>query len=163
MHKYNVSFITLYSAIKIAELHYIEGIRQNKTDKMPSELSFGKKMERKLTGVLGEFALCDYLHVNVPLINGFKRLCDVANTEVRTTNLHGGKLIIRPNDDQNKPFVLAIASVMEVSLVGWCYPVDVVCDKYWQSAGGRDACWFIPQHELNIMDTLPDRVSIVKQ
>jgi hypothetical protein len=163
MHKYNVTFITLYSAIKIAELHYIEGIRQNKTDKMPSELSFGKKMERKLTGVLGEFALCDYLHVNVPLINGFKRISDVANTEVRTTNNANGKLIIRSNDDQHKPFVLAIASVMDVTLVGWCYPVDVVCDKYWQSVGGRKPCWFIPQKELNIMDTLPDRISIVKQ
>lgn len=163
MHKYKVNFITLYSAIKIAELHHIEAIRQNKTDQLPHDLPFEKKMERKLTGILGEFALCDYLNIDVPLINGFKKLCDVANTEVRTTNYDGGKLIIRPNDDQHKPFVLAIASVMEVSLVGWCYPIDVVCDKYWSAAVNRSPVWFIPQHELNIMDTLPDRVSIVKQ
>ena len=163
MHKYNVNFVTLYSAIKLAELHYIEGIRQGKTDQLPNDLSFAAKMERKLIGMLGEFALCDYLNIDAPIINGFKRLSDVANTEVRTTNNANGKLIIRSNDDQHKPFALAIASVTEVTLAGWCYPVDVVCDKYWQSVGGRKPCWFIPQKELNIMDTLPDRVSIVKQ
>jgi len=85
-------------------------------------------------------------------------LPDVAGHGVRTTALAKGSLIIRPDDADERPFILVLSHLAPVFyLCGWLYGYEAKQQSAWWTDGGngRDPAWFAPQEALHPMNELP--------
>lgn len=101
-----------------------------------------------IEGALGEYALCKTLKIFWSGITNIKA-SDAQNWQVRTTPRHDGRLIIRPNDSDDLPFVLVTGSMGRYVIRGWINGDDAKQTQWWTDAGnGRPGAWFVPQDAL---------------
>lgn len=81
--------------------------------------------EDHMLGAIGEIAVAKYVNQFWPFAVGVTRTRDVGGwIDVRATPLRHGRLIIRPDDPDETPFVLAIVCddlLPRVLLRGWVY------------------------------------------
>lgn len=139
-----------------------------------NEIAAGRKLEAgridlgfgpNIIGALGEFALAAWL--GVPYRPEVRKpdtdRGDVAGCQIRTTTRAKGSLIIREQDPEDFPYVLATLSVRRRSLVvtlpGWLDGVAAKDPRWWQerdpARGIHQAAWFVDQAALHPMATLP--------
>lgn len=86
----------------------------------------------------------------------YKRDCDVLGFEVRTRSSHFYDLIIRPNDPDNRVFVLVTGRAPDFCVRGWIYARDGKLAEYERQHANRAAAYFVPQSALHPIETLPD-------
>lgn len=88
---------------------------------------------------------------------------DAGPYQVRQTTLDYGCLILHDKDADSKPFVLVTGAAPVMNLRGWIWARDGKNSLYWEPEKGRTPCYFVPQHALRPMDTLPraDAAAIV--
>ena len=102
----------------------------------------------KIEGALSEYALAQYLNIHwvgAGVVGGN----DVGEEEVRVTELHNGRLIIREGDKDHKRYWLLTGKDGSYHVRGYMYAKDAKQDKYFTDAGnGREKAWFVPQKDL---------------
>lgn len=78
---------------------------------------------------------------------------DVGPYHVRTTKLAPPKLIIRPDDCDDEPFVLVVPRKLPAfEVVGWILGIEAKQAKYLAAPNGRPAAWFVPPEALRPID-----------
>lgn len=81
---------------------------------------------------------------------------DVGRLQVRTTCYANGKLIIRPDDDDNAVFLLMVGTARNgFRPAGWLQGKDAKHDEFIQNPNGAGKAWFVPQDKLHPVATLP--------
>ncbi len=106
---------------------------------------------------------------NVPFSTSTARInahADVGGYQVRGMARPDGRLIIRPRDDDEQPFILALESrhnlgdlvTVKIQLLGWAFAGAAKRDEWWwcpRRSEGANAAWFMPQSHLEAMKDLP--------
>lgn len=103
-----------------------------------------------IEGALGEMAVAKHMN-RYWAGKGRMRDFDVANScDVRTGAKHTHRLILHPNDDDDRVFWLATGSNGKYRIHGWIKAIDGKKPEYWGEKGqpGRPA-FFVPQHALH--------------
>ncbi len=107
---------------------------------------------RHVEGAMGEAAMCRVLDVYWPPGEIFGP--DAGhNLEARTTRHEDGRLIIHRNDKDDHCFFLVVGCMGRYRVVGWMMGGDAKQDKYWSDPGTGRPAYFVPQHELNTVES----------
>lgn len=108
-----------------------------------------------IDGAIGEFALA--LHRKIPwdgALGNFKA-DDVGSFQVRATQWAWGHLLLHPEDEGHKPFVLATMTTLPVVwLIGWCFGFEGKQQQYWNELQPKRPCFVVPRTVLRDMSTL---------
>ncbi len=121
-----------------------------------------ERWQRSIEGAIGEYAVASVLGVFWTGGRGIVGTADVGPVEVRATSCNGGHLIIHPDDDDAKAFILVTGSAPTVTLRGWRFAGECKDkEKYWRQlnpmrSDGKAYC--VPQIDLHGMDTLAGRM-----
>jgi hypothetical protein len=92
---------------------------------------------------------------------GVYTLRDVGPYQVRTTTRDSGCLIVHPEDRSYDAFVFArIAGEAEVEVRGWMWGSEAQTLEYWRTQGVRHPAFFVPQHRLRTLDSLPSLMEL---
>lgn len=116
-----------------------------------------KVIDINVLGALGEMAFAKWLGVPfIATVNTFKTRPDVGGFEVRTAGFHNGKLIIRDDDLDTRPYVLVTSThppSLEFRIHGFLLGKDGKKEKWLTDGGnGRAPAYFVPQSELHSFD-----------
>jgi hypothetical protein len=101
-----------------------------------------------IEGCLGEFALSKFLNVWWGGKGG-KRNPDVDIYDVRTTSSHNNRLILHPNDPDERIFWLLTGCNGTYKIQGWIKGIDGKKAKYWIDPKTNRPAFFIPSTDLN--------------
>lgn len=99
-----------------------------------------------IEGCLGEYALAKYLGVYWAG-NGFRQ-SDVGIYEVRTGSKDNYRLILHPDDADDKYFWLLCGGNGKYEVKGWILGRDGKKKEYWQDPVGGRPAYFVPQNKL---------------
>lgn len=110
-------------------------------------------VQMHILGVCGEYAVAEYFNLPYDFhVNKFKEGSDVGPFQVRTRSREDYDLLIRPNDDSNKIFILVTGTVgttpPTMKIWGWLPASEAKQQKFKQTYGGRTPAYFVPKHEL---------------
>lgn len=90
-------------------------------------------------------------------VNTFKRGGDVMGMEVRSSDLTGASLIVRPDDSPNGVFILVIGEAPRFDVIGWISGKDAMQEKWFTNKGNpRPKAYFVPQDALNPIEELKE-------
>lgn len=83
---------------------------------------------------------------------------DVGNYDVRQTQYSKGKLILHPNDKDDRITILVTGKSPVFILRGWIRNKDGKQERFWGTFPNNPdrPAFIIPQYDLNSMDTIPD-------
>lgn len=88
-------------------------------------------------------------------IDTFKVGGDVSGIEVRTRSKRDYDLLVRPGDNNDALFVLVIGVCPNFDVIGWMIGRDAKQPRYLQDYGKRPPAYFVPQSDLNSIESLP--------
>jgi len=113
-----------------------------------------------IEGIAGEYALAKYLgRFWSPTVGHLDtHMGDVSGYQVRSTPWRNGCLIINEKDPDDDIFVLVTGENtvgLEWHVRGWLQCRDGKKKEYWQAKQKGRFAYFIPQEQLNSMETLP--------
>lgn len=145
----------LWLAGMVGSKRQIEAIRQNLPDRHGYD---GDGWSIHTEGAAGEmaFAKAVGLYWNGS-VNTFKREGDVVGYEVRTRSRHNYELIIRPNDPDDRIYVLVTGRSPDFRVVGWIRGRDGKRPEWLRTYGNRPAAHFVPHGALKPLEALPIR------
>ena len=116
--------------------------------------SFIKRLNEEVVGACVEVAFAKYKEKFwMPGLNTFHLTGDYGKVETRGTSIPNGKLIIRDNDEDSRPFVLGICDGNTVILAGWLYGHEAKKDEFISNPNGYRQAWFVPQGRLRPIRT----------
>jgi len=130
--------------------------RRCEPDGQPKADLWGNDIE----SCFAEFAVSKALNIHWHVTEDFSRLPgDCGGVEVRMTHHKHGRLIIKPRDPDNRPFVLARGRGQRWELAGWTLARDGKQQKYKDDPDGRFAsdeqkCFFVPARDLEPVEEL---------
>ena len=101
-----------------------------------------------IEGCLGEFALAKFLNVWWGG-KGKKREADVDIYDVRTTPGHEFRLILHPDDPDDRIFWLVTGRNGSYKIQGWIRASDGKQQKYWDDPTRKRPAFFVPSSALN--------------
>lgn len=102
-----------------------------------------------IEGACGELAVAKYLRKYWDgSVDTFRTLPDLGNVEIRTRSRHDYELIIRPDDDTEKYYVLVTGRAPHYRIRGYILGAAARCDQWVQRHGGRSPAWFVPSQAL---------------
>ena len=107
--------------------------------------------EDEIEGACAEKAVAKLLDVYYDESVGRFRgstLGDVGQLEVRWTGRPDGCLIIRPDDNMSRRFVLVTGNLGAYRVPGWITGRDARRDEWHKAPNGRPPAWFVPQRNL---------------
>jgi hypothetical protein len=157
MVRVNMTAKDLYRAVKHAELRVLESAFQARKDRFYSRHDTElQKQQKEIDGVLGELAVIKYLGIPTgPRLNVYHELADVGDDlEVRATRRLDSPLIVRPNDEHKRRFILAVVSDYYVDLKGWIAGTEALRDDWRANPNNAGEAWFVPQGALKRMEVL---------
>jgi hypothetical protein len=127
-------------------------MRQVENIKKKSQAYYGASTtsdwQLHIEGCLGEFALSKFLNVWWGG-KGNKRDTDVDIYDVRTTPLHSNRLILHPDDPDDRVFWLLTGHNGSYKIQGWIKGRDGKQQKYWVDPKTNRPAFFIPSSDLN--------------
>ena len=74
---------------------------------------------------------------------------DVAEYQVRTRSKPEYQLIVRPDDDDEAPFVLVRGRAPSYDIVGWLYGYEAKQSIWLRTYGNRRPAYFVPDEALH--------------
>ena len=108
-----------------------------------------------IEGAVGEVALAKLFGIPWrPNVGGDRRRPDVGHCDARTTRHLGGRLLLKPDDEMNRPHCLIVGTAPLLWFVGWIYGRDAMLPRFWRPE--RRSYWF-PQAELLPWPVPPER------
>ena len=105
-------------------------------------------------GARAELAVA--LHLGIPYegtVNTFHRKPDVGGFEVRSTRLQDGKLLVRPNDHDERPFIMVTTHGRRMVLRGWAFGRAAKRHEWWRKWNDKPGVWAMPQTALRPVPT----------
>jgi hypothetical protein len=87
-------------------------------------------------------------------VNTFKQADVGKRTQVRTTILEHGSLIVRRGDKATDVFVLVIGSIPTYRVAGWMLGRHAKDDDFLRNPGSIERAWFVPQSRLKPIASL---------
>ncbi len=110
-----------------------------------------------IEGACGECALAKHLNVFWDgSVNRFKKGGDVGkNYQVKCLKAHWYDLMVRPGDDDDKPYILVTGRGGTYQVHGWAYGHEAKKKEWLERKGGREAAYWMPQSELHAIKDLP--------
>ena len=104
--------------------------------------------ERDKEAAAAELAFAIALDLSRQLtVNKFK-VPDIAGWQVRSTRHEAGRLMVRPGDADEEPFVLARGTGTVWEIFGWIRGKDAKQPQWARNPGGIGRCWMVPAWEL---------------
>lgn len=109
-----------------------------------------------IMGALGELAVAKALKIKwTPGINTFKDVPDLLpDIEVRCRSFSGAELIYRPDDCDDRKYVLVTGVGPKMVVRGWMRGKDCRKTKWWADPNNRGFCWWVPQDVLRPLEEL---------
>ena len=102
-----------------------------------------------IEGCAGEYALAKYLGVHWSGKGEF-RAPDVGVVDVRTTTHENGRLILHPDDPDDRVFWLVTGRNGDYIVRGWILGLDGKKEEFWSDPSGKGrSAFFIPQSALS--------------
>lgn len=143
------------SVSSVASLRNSEAIRMRATDKKRSSES---DYHIHRVGALGEYAWKKASGSSSRLsVNTFKSSSDLDGVEIRTRTRHYYDLIIRPDDNPVRIFVL-VTTIWPTDNLFWIrghiVAQNAMIQKFWKNYGGHGSAWFVPASDLIPIDRL---------
>jgi len=139
-------------------LRQVQNLKHNRHDKYGAEEMDPWALH--INGALAELAVAKYLGLPWTGMGalGDHSLADVDDsTEARwVTNAHYS-LLLHPDDNDERVYVLVTGRAPSLALRGWKLGRDGKNQKYWADPKGGRPCYFVPQTELEPMTTLSSR------
>lgn len=142
-------------AVKIGEIRQEEALSKNLPDKYGFDGVAGLAVH--IEGSAGELAVAKALGIPWDAtVNTFKSLPDLTgNIEIRTRSKSDYDLLIRPDDKDDKIFVLVIRKSTKIfDVIGWIKAKDAKQEQWLKTHGNRPAAYFVPQQELKGIESL---------
>ena len=142
-------------ARKVAGRRHNEAIDQGREDKHGLKARGRGEMQEHDLGALGELAVARLWGVEWPAhINTFKSIPDLAEWEIRTRSRLYYELLIRPDDPDDRPFVLVhlVSYPHAFNVTGWMTAGDAKQKEWKKEHGGRPPAYFPPNSELRDFD-----------
>lgn len=135
------------AAATIGVQRQLEAIRAGRPDTHGFE---GLGWDLHVEGAAGELALAKACGVYWPAsVNTFRDGEDVTGYEVRTRSKPYYDLILRPNDDPEKRYVLITGKMPVYQIRGWILGKDGMQEQFWRTiANSREPAYFIPALSL---------------
>jgi len=137
----------IYWAACVGVMRQTQNI-QNKKRQMYGVDAATKDWQVHIEGALGEMALAKHLGIYWSG-KGEMKEPDVGVVDVRTTPLNDGRLILHPNDDDERKFWLLTGYNGVYDVRGWIYGVDGKQKKFWSDPAGNRPAYFVKQKYLN--------------
>jgi hypothetical protein len=108
--------------------------------------------DRHIVGALGECAYCKALNRYwCPTVNTFKRVADVGEkTEIRTRTRFDFQLYVRPDDFDDRYYVLVRGVCPTYDVVGYMLGKDAKQQEWLDPKGGYAPAYFVPDDKLTI-------------
>ena len=100
-----------------------------------------------IEGALGEYALSKFLNIYWPG-KGQLRAPDVGLVDVRTATRPDSRLILHPDDPDDRQFWLLTGVNGRYMVRGWCWGRDGKKQKFWTDPTGGRPAFFVPQSAL---------------
>lgn len=132
---------------------------QNTLNKAKPAYGAGSNNDWQLNieGALGECALAKFLGVYW-VGTGKMRAPDVGDFDVRTTTDQNNRLILHPDDPDDRIFWLLIGKNGYYDVRGWIRAADGKRDEFWADPTGQKRhAFFVPQSALNSAKSWFDR------
>jgi hypothetical protein len=151
-----IEFQDIVLAIKHAELRRFEAVYAGLKDKFfGSHLSQLDILKREAAAVCAEIVVSKWLGLKLALrINTFHREADLGDDiEVRCVVDPKRELVIRPNDNYGRRFVLVHIGKNKGKIIGWIWGYEGMVDDYKANPNGKGEAWFVPQSRLYGMDS----------
>lgn len=132
---------------QIGTMRQIAAIQANLPDRHGYD---GEGWNIHIEGACGEYAFCKDRNITWrPTINTFRKEADVGKLwEVKTRSRDDYDLIVRPDDVENRSFILVTGRAPSYTVRGWMIGKDAKRDEWWQTYGDRPGAWFVPQEVL---------------
>lgn len=124
-----------------------------------------ERTNEEIVGMCGEMAAAIALNVFWwPSVNTFHAESDLPNgIEVRSTIKRGHKLIVRPNDPDDRIYVLVVGDPPTMTVVGWMVGADAKQDRFSFNPDDIRPAWFVPQSDLNPINVLAAEIAQPRQ
>jgi hypothetical protein len=147
----------IYLCSSVAAMRIIANIRDRRQPRFGAANGEGS-YEIQWIGCLGEMAVAK--HCNLfwgGSVGDFKAVDVGGKVQVRACSRADRRLILHHEDDDARPFVLAIVNDLpNVTLRGWLLAGDGKQQNYWEDPVGGRPAFFVPQTCLRPMDELKD-------
>lgn len=155
MIEITLSFHEMYMAAAVGTMRRIVSLKQGHKHKYGNDGSTA--WDDHIEGACGECAFAKAVDKHWDgSINRFQHGGDVGNNyQVRTLKLHYYDLLVRPQDHDDKPYVLVTGRSGTYQVHGWIYGRDAKQEKWKDDKGGRAPAYWVPQSNLKPLDTLP--------
>lgn len=142
-------------AVKIGQKRQEEALAKNLPDKYGFDGIAGLAVH--IEGAAGEMAVAQAL--NIPwdaTINTFKSLPDLgANIEIRTRSKSEYDLLVRPDDQDDKIFILVTRKgAQKFDVIGWIKAKDAKQNQWLKTYGNRPGAFFVPKEYLKKIEEL---------
>lgn len=139
----------------IGNIRYKEAIKAGKVNQLKRNLSPEKELEIHYIGAAGEMAFAKAMNYYFnATINTYKTGYDVHKMQVRTRTKDDHDLIVRDNDNDEDVFVLVLKNIRSFKIIGWIKASDAKQRKYINNHGNTKPAYFIPQSDLQPIETL---------
>lgn len=114
-----------------------------------------ERMRDDANGHCGQLAFCRHLGIEwVPDPNAFGSKPIAGTFEIRTTVREGGRLIVRDYPERCHVLITgnACEQPRELTIRGYIWGRDAMCEEFLEAPGGGKPAWFVPQGALSELD-----------
>lgn len=107
-----------------------------------------------IEGCCGELAVAKYLGRFWSGAIGDISADDVGVVQVRTTGRESGRLILHPEDKDDRVFILVVGNAPRFDIRGWIIAQHGKRDEFWSDPGTGRPAFFVPQSALKPIEEL---------
>lgn len=161
----NTQYISVWL---IASLKRLNSLRKHLKPKDGASIG-PEVLEWEVRGAMAEFAASKYTGLNWHIGSFVDDSSDTGPKKPDVGHIHvrscrpGDNLIIKKSDPSDEIFLLVEVNEpkLRCEVMGWCYPGDIIDDKYLKSANGRPEAYYIPPCDLRPLaelDLAPPKV-----
>ena len=146
MTEVSLSYAEILQGAMVGVMRQIQNLKAGRTHAHRAAPDKGWQMH--LEGALGEMALAKHLDVYVGG-TGVLRGPDVGDCDVRTTAGADNRLILHPDDPDDRVFWLLTGSNGRYEVRGNILGAEGKQQKWWKDPVDGRPAYFVPQGELN--------------
>ena len=146
MTEVRLSYAEILQGAMVGVMRQIQNLKAGRTHAHGAAPDKGWQMH--LEGALGEMALAKHLDVYVGG-TGVLRGPDVGDCDVRTTAGADNRLILHPDDPDERVFWLLTGQNGKYTVRGNILGAEGKQQKWWKDPVGGRPAYFVPQGELN--------------
>jgi len=145
MSKVTLSSCEIFQGAMIGVMRRVRDMKAGRSER--HNVPAGGGWQRDIEGALGEVALAKSLNVFIADHNDMK--CpDVGSVDCRMTPRENGRLIIHPDDPDDRAFYLVTGAYGDYVVRGWIRGGDAKRVEWWTDPSGGRPAYFVPQDAL---------------